>query len=269
LPAASPGPASPPPPPPPPPGPPSPPIAWFPVRVQPKTRSVPWTYTAPPSPAAPPPLPTPAPPRASPFVSVRSLSVRSPASVTRNSRNSTDPNRVIVCPVPWMVTGLVTTRADGPALLSGAVVSSMVARSRDGAKSMVSGPGAAFAWASASLRLPRPESAMLDTVKVAGVERSSSRSRPGRSQVRRGRPRRGSDGFGRFADMGRPRVVELSACLAWARRLTTPCDGRRERRPKLSEVFPDRRADGSRMGYSVSAGVVARRPRPAREGGRR
>src|SRR5205085_392038 len=106
------------------PGPPSPPLpllllvapptAWWPVRVHPRTVSVPWLYTAPPRPAAP--LP-PAPPWASPFERVRFSSVRLPAAVTWNSRKAAAAGvreRVIVSPVPWMVTGVVTMNAVGP-----------------------------------------------------------------------------------------------------------------------------------------------------------
>src|SRR5438477_544574 len=67
----------------------------------------------PPKPAGPPP-PPPAPPSATPLVSVRFWRVRLPAAVTWNNRYAAPPSRVIVSPVPWMVTGLMTIRAVGP-----------------------------------------------------------------------------------------------------------------------------------------------------------
>src|SRR5205807_1976232 len=98
-----------PPKPPPPPKPPSPPeVAWA-------------------VPPPPPPNP-PAPPWARPLLSVKFWSVKFPAAVTWNRRKAVAPVRVIVSPVPWMVTGLMTRNAVGPvgwgttALLAGRLV---------------------------------------------------------------------------------------------------------------------------------------------------
>ena len=74
---------------------------------------------------------------------------------------------MIVSPVPWMVTGLVTSSADAPAGWgsSGVLavglpneVSVAVPPRTSGAKTMVSSPGNALALSIASRKLPGPES---------------------------------------------------------------------------------------------------------------
>lgn len=116
--------------------------------------------------------------------------MRRPAAVTWNSRNSADPNRTRVSPVPWMVTGLVMTSALGPAgcgtatvLVPGLlnVVRKTFPPATAVAKTIVSASSATFAWVMAARRLPAPLSARLVTVNVAGVVRSSSWSRRSRA----------------------------------------------------------------------------------------
>ena len=77
----------------------------LPENVEPEMLSVPWLSMAPP------PL---TPSLASPLVIVRLLSVRFPAEATSSRWKATEPDRVIVAPLPWMVILALMTGSPTP-----------------------------------------------------------------------------------------------------------------------------------------------------------